>query len=129
MDVPTYHKVLFVTDGAINIAPTLEDKVDICQNAIDLIVALGIKKPKVAVLAAVETVTRARCRRPSMPRVFCKMAEWLNGMDALLDGPLAFDNAISKQWAEEKAINLLSLVTRISFWRRISKPRTFWPSN
>ena len=57
MDVPTYHKVLIVTDGAINIAPTLEDKVDICQNAIDLAIALGLAKPKVAILAAVETVT------------------------------------------------------------------------
>jgi phosphotransacetylase len=57
MDVPTYHKVLVVTDAAINIAPTLEDKVDICQNAIDLAVALGVATPKVAVLAAVETVT------------------------------------------------------------------------
>src|SRR6185436_434249 len=57
MDVPTYHKVLIVTDAAINIAPTLEDKVDICQNAIDLVRALGMAEPKVAVLAAVETVT------------------------------------------------------------------------
>src|SRR6266404_7693129 len=57
MDVPTYHKVLIVTDGAINIAPTLEDKVDICQNAIDLAVSLGRQRPKVAILAAVETVT------------------------------------------------------------------------
>ena len=57
MDVPTYHKVLIVTDAAINIAPTLEDKVDICQNAIDLAIALGVEQPKVAILAAVETVT------------------------------------------------------------------------
>jgi phosphate acetyltransferase len=57
MDVPTYHKVLIVTDAAINIAPALEDKVDICQNAIDLAVSLGLKEPKVAILAAVETVT------------------------------------------------------------------------
>jgi len=56
MDVPTYHKVLIVTDGAINIAPTLEDKVDICQNAIDLAISLGREKPKVAILAGVETV-------------------------------------------------------------------------
>src|SRR6187401_2323542 len=57
MDVPTYHKVLMVTDAAINIAPSLEDKVDICQNAIDLAVSLGLKQPKVAILCAVETVT------------------------------------------------------------------------
>jgi phosphate acetyltransferase len=58
MDVPTYHKVLIVTDGAINIAPALEDKVDICQNAIDLAIALGRETPRVAILAAVETVTQ-----------------------------------------------------------------------
>src|SRR5262245_31648040 len=57
MDVPTYHKVLVVTDGAINIAPTLEDKMDICQNAIDLARTFGVERPKVAILAAVETVT------------------------------------------------------------------------
>ena len=57
MDVPTYHKMLIVTDGAINIAPALEDKMDICQNAIDLAVSLGQERPKVAILAAVETVT------------------------------------------------------------------------
>ena len=51
MDIPTYHKVLIVTDGAINIAPTLEDKVDICQNAVDLALSLGLNKPKVAILA------------------------------------------------------------------------------
>src|SRR5687767_15798608 len=56
MDVPTYHKVLIVTDGAINIGPSLEDKVDICQNAIDLAISFGVEKPKVAILAAVETV-------------------------------------------------------------------------
>jgi phosphotransacetylase len=56
MDVPTYHKVLIVTDAAINIAPTLEDKVDICQNAIDLARTLGVERPKIAILAAVETV-------------------------------------------------------------------------
>ncbi|HET8696895.1 MAG TPA: bifunctional enoyl-CoA hydratase/phosphate acetyltransferase, partial [Gammaproteobacteria bacterium] len=57
MDVPTYHKVLMITDAAINIAPTLDDKVDICQNAIDLAVTLGRELPKVAILAAVETVS------------------------------------------------------------------------
>ena len=57
MDVPTYHKVLIVTDAAINIAPTLEDKVDICQNAIDFMRSLGNEEPKIAILAGVETVT------------------------------------------------------------------------
>jgi phosphotransacetylase len=73
MDVPTYHKVLFVTDAAINIAPSLEDKVDICQNAIDLIIALGIKKPKVAILAAVETVN-SKMPATIDAACLCKMA-------------------------------------------------------
>jgi phosphotransacetylase len=103
MDVPTYHKVLFVTDGAINIAPALEDKVDICQNAIDLIIALGIKKPKVAILAAVETVN-SKMQATIDAACLCKMAERGQIKNALLDGPLAFDNAISKQAAETKGI-------------------------
>lgn len=104
MDVPTYHKVLFITDGAINIAPTLEDKVDICQNAIDLIVALGVAVPKVAILSAVETVT-SKIPSTIAAAALCKMAErgQING--AILDGPLAFDNAISKKAAETKGIN------------------------
>jgi phosphotransacetylase len=103
MDVPTYHKVLFVTDAAINIAPSLEDKVDICQNAIDLIIALGIKKPKVAILAAVETVN-SKMPATIDAACLCKMAERGQIKGALLDGPLAFDNAISKQAAETKGI-------------------------
>jgi phosphate acetyltransferase len=103
MDVPTYHKVLIVTDGAINIAPTLEDKIDICQNAIDLAISLGVEKPKVAILAAVETVTS------KMPATIdaaslCKMAERGQIKGGVLDGPLAFDNAISKEAAETKGI-------------------------
>lgn len=106
MDVPTYHKVLFVTDGAINIAPTLEDKVDICQNAIDLITALGVKQPKVAILSAVETVTS---KMPSTidAAALCKMTERGQITGAILDGPLAFDNAISKEAAETKHIRSL----------------------
>jgi phosphotransacetylase len=93
MDVPTYHKVLVVTDAAINIAPDLEAKADIVRNAIDLAIAIGIDRPKVAILAAVETVN------PKMiatidAAALCKM----------LDGPLAFDNAISKEAAETKGI-------------------------
>jgi len=103
MDVPTYHKVLIITDAAINIAPTLEDKVDICQNAIDLAVSLGLEKPKVAILAAVETVT-SKMPATIDAAALCKMAErgQING--GILDGPLAFDNAISKQAAETKGI-------------------------
>jgi phosphotransacetylase len=104
MDIPTYHKVLFVTDGAINISPNLEDKADICQNAIDLITALGVKKPKVAILAAVETVT-SKMPATIDAACLCKMAERGQIKNAILDGPLAFDNAISKEAAEIKGIS------------------------
>lgn len=103
MDVPTYHKVLIVTDAAINIAPTLEDKVDICQNAIDLAISLGLAKPKVAVLAAVETVT-SKMPATIDAAALCKMAERGQIKGGLIDGPLAFDNAISKEAAETKGI-------------------------
>ena len=103
MDVPTYHKVLIVTDAAINIAPTLEDKVDICQNAVDLCHTLGLARPKVAILAAVETVTS---KMPSTldAAALCKMADRKQITGAALDGPLAFDNAISKEAAKTKGI-------------------------
>jgi len=104
MDVPTYHKVLIVTDGAINIAPTLEDKVDICQNAIDLAVSLGRQRPKVAILAAVETVT-SKMPATIDAAALCKMSERGQITGAVLDGPLAFDNAISKDAAETKHIH------------------------
>lgn len=104
MDVPTYHKVLIVTDGAINIAPTLEDKVDICQNAIDLAIALGLTRPKVAILAAVETVT-SKMPATIDAAALCKMAERGQITGGILDGPLAFDNAISKQAARTKGIH------------------------
>jgi phosphotransacetylase len=103
MDVPTYHKVLIVTDAAINIAPTLEDKVDICQNAIDLAVSLGLDKPKVAILAAVETVT-SKMPATIDAAALCKMAERGQIKNGVLDGPLAFDNAINTQAAETKGI-------------------------
>ena len=103
MDVPTYHKVLVVTDAAINIAPALEDKVDICQNAIDLAIDFGVAKPRVAILAAVETVT-SKMPATIDAAALCKMADRGQIKGALLDGPLAFDNAISKQAAEIKGI-------------------------
>jgi len=103
MDVPTYHKVLLITDAAINIAPTLEDKVDICQNAIDLAISLGLEKPKVAILAAVETVT-SKMPATIDAAALCKMAERGQITGGILDGPLAFDNAISAQAAETKGI-------------------------
>jgi phosphotransacetylase len=106
MDVPTYHKVLIVTDAAINIAPALEDKVDICQNAIDLVNSLRhdkAEKPKVAILAAVETVT-SKMPATIDAAALCKMAERGQIKGGILDGPLAFDNAISKQAADTKGI-------------------------
>jgi len=103
MDVPTYHKVLIVTDGAINIAPILEDKVDICQNAVDLARVLGVATPKVAVLAAVETVT-SKMPATIEAAALCKMADRGQITDGVLDGPLAFDNAISPEAARIKGI-------------------------
>jgi phosphotransacetylase len=95
--------VLIVTDGAINIAPTLEDKVDICQNAIDLARNLGIAEPKIAILAAVETVT-SKMPATVDAAALCKMAERGQITGGILDGPLAFDNAISAQAAQIKKI-------------------------
>ncbi|HEX5070649.1 MAG TPA: bifunctional enoyl-CoA hydratase/phosphate acetyltransferase [Vicinamibacterales bacterium] len=103
MDVPTYHKVLIVTDAAINIAPTLEDKVDICQNAIDLARTFGVEKPKVAILAAVETVN-SKMPATLDAAALCKMADRGQIKGGLLDGPLAFDNAISRDAAKTKGI-------------------------
>jgi len=103
MDVPTYHKVLIVTDAAINIAPTLEEKADICQNAIELAHSLGVPEPKVAILAAVETVT-SKMPATLDAAALCKMADRGQIRGGLLDGPLAFDNAISKDAARTKGI-------------------------
>ena len=103
MALPTYPKPLIVTDAAINIAPTLEDKRDICQNAIDLAHGLGRATPKVAILSAVETVTT---KIPSTidAAALCKMADRGQITGALLDGPLAMDNAISPEAARTKGI-------------------------
>jgi phosphate acetyltransferase len=103
MDVPSYPKPLLVTDAAINIAPNLEEKCCIVQNAIDLAHSLGITAPRVAILAAVETVT------PAMPSTLdaaalCKMAERGQITGGVLDGPLAFDNAVSPIAAQQKGI-------------------------
>lgn len=103
MDIPAYDKPLIVTDAAINIRPTLEHKRDICQNAVDLLRRLGMEKPKVAVLAAVETVN------PKMPATLdaaalTVMAARGQITGASVDGPLAFDNAISVDAARTKGI-------------------------
>jgi len=104
MDVPTYPRLLLVTDAAINVAPGLKEKADIVQNAIDVAQVLGIERPKVAILVAVETIN------PEMPATpdaaaLCKMADRKPITGGVLDGPLAFDNAIDEQAARTKKID------------------------
>jgi phosphate acetyltransferase/phosphate butyryltransferase len=103
IDAPTYHKLLLVTDAAINIGPTLDVKRDIVRNAIDLAHAIGIARPKVALLSAVETV-EAKIPSTVEAAALCKMADRGQIAGAILDGPLAFDNAISRNAAEAKHI-------------------------
>ncbi len=103
MDVPTYPRPLLITDAAINIEPSLEDKVDIVQNAIDLARMLKIDSPKVALLAAVETVN-PKMRATLDAAALCKMADRGQIKGGVLDGPLAFDNAISLAAAKTKGI-------------------------
>jgi phosphate acetyltransferase len=103
MDVPAIDRPLVITDAAINIFPTLEEKVDIILNAIDLANALGLKEPRVAILSAMETVN------PKVPSTLeaaalCKMAERGQITGGILDGPLALDNAISPAAAQIKKI-------------------------
>jgi phosphate acetyltransferase len=102
-EVPAYPKPLLVTDAAINIAPTLEEKADIVRNAIELAHALGVAQPRVALLSAVETAT-PRLASTLDAAALCKMAERGQISGALLDGPLAFDNAISAEAARIKGI-------------------------
>jgi phosphate acetyltransferase len=104
MDVPNLDRAIFVTDAAINIFPTLEDKVHITQNAIDLAHALGLEQPKVAILSAMETVN------PKVPSTveaaaLCKMADRGQITGGILDGPLALDNAINLAAAKIKKID------------------------
>jgi phosphate acetyltransferase len=103
MDVPTYAEPVIITDAAINIAPTLDDKRDICQNAIELAQILGFKTPRVAVLSAVETVT-AKIESTLDAAALCKMADRGQITGGLVDGPLAFDNAVSEAAARDKHI-------------------------
>lgn len=103
-DVPSYHKPLVITDAAINVVPDLSIKRDIVQNAIEFCQVLGIEAPRVAILAAVEKV------KPNMQSTLdaaalCKMADRGQITGGILDGPLAFDNAISREAAEDKHIN------------------------
>ena len=104
LQTPHYPRPFIVTDAAINLAPGLEQKADIIRNAIDLAHAIGVAEPKVAILAAVETVN------PTMPATLdaaalCKMADRGQIAGGVLDGPLAFDNAVSIAAARTKGIN------------------------
>ena len=103
MDVPTYPETLFITDAAINITPDLDAKRDIIQNAIDLFVGLGLGTPRVALLSAVETVT-SKIPSTIEAAALCKMAERGQITGGVLDGPLAFDNAIDPEAAKIKGI-------------------------
>jgi len=103
LDVPSYHKTLFVTDAAVNIQTDLETKIDILQNAIDMMVKLEVVNPKVAILSSVESVS------PTIPSTLdaaalCKMVERGQITSAIVDGPLAFDDAISSEAAQIKKI-------------------------
>ena len=103
LDVPSYHKPLFVTDAAVNIQPDLETKISILQNAIDMMVTLEVENPKVAILSAVEQIN------PAIPSTLdaaalCKMVDRGQITGAIVDGPLAFDNAISSDAARIKKI-------------------------
>jgi phosphate acetyltransferase len=103
MDVPTHDDVLIISDAAVNIAPSLEVKVDIVQNAIDLAHNLGVADVRVAILSAMETVS-SKVPSTLEAAALCKMADRGQITGALLDGPLALDNAISPEAAEIKKI-------------------------
>jgi phosphotransacetylase len=103
MEVPTYHKLLLITDAAININPDIPQKAAITQNAVDLARDLGVERPKVAALSSVETINP---NIPSTVHAAClsKMADRGQIKGAIVDGPLAFDNAISATAASDKGI-------------------------
>jgi phosphotransacetylase len=103
MDTPAYPRTLLITDAAINIAPELEDKVHIVQNAIDLAHALGIPEPKVALLSAIETVN-PKIQSTLDAAALCKMADRGQITGGILDGPLAFDTAVSQKAADIKKL-------------------------
>ena len=103
LDVPSYPLPLFITDAAVNIFPTLEDKMHIVQNAIDLAIALGVERPKVAILSAVETIN-PKIQSTIDAAALCKMADRGQITGGVLDGPFALDNAISKAAAKIKGI-------------------------
>jgi phosphate acetyltransferase len=103
LEAPLYHRTLFITDAAINIYPTLEDKIHIVQNAIDLAHVLGVKEPRVAILSAVETVS-PKIISTLDAAALCKMSDRGQITGAVLDGPLAFDTAVSAEAARVKSL-------------------------
>jgi len=103
IDAPAYPRALFITDAAVNIYPTLPDKRDIVQNAIELVLALGIATPRVAILSAVETVS-PEIRSTIDAAALCKMADRGQIVGGILDGPLGFDSAVSLEAARTKGI-------------------------
>ena len=103
LDAPSYPRLLFITDAAINIYPTLDDKVDILKNAIDLAQALGIAQPRVAILSAVETVN-PKIASTLDAAALCKMVDRGQIPGAIVDGPLAFDTAVSPSAAAIKGL-------------------------
>jgi phosphate acetyltransferase len=142
MDTPAYARTLLITDAAINITPELEDKIHIVQNAIDLAHALGIPEPKVALLSAVETVN-PKIQSTLDAAALCKMADRGQITGGILDGPLAFDTAVSAKAAQIK--KLVSPVTgqadilvvpdlesgnmlakQLDIWAERSLPGLFW---
>ena len=106
MDAPSLNQLILVTNAAINIAPTLEEKVDIVQNAIDLALALGIVRPKVGVLSAVETVN-PKIQSTVDAAALSKMSERGQIRGGVVDGPLAMDNALSLAAAKTKGLTSL----------------------
>ena len=126
MDVPGRADALIITDAAVNIAPTLKEKVDIVQNAIDLAHALGAKEVRVAILSAMETVN------PDVPSTLeaaalCKMADRGQITGAVLDGPLALDNAISPRPPKSRKSNRQSRGAPTCWWYLTSRPATCSP--
>lgn len=103
IDAPAYPRLLFITDAAINISPSLDEKRDIILNAIELALALGLPEPRVAILSAVETVTE-KIKSTLDAAALCKMADRRQITGGILDGPLAFDNAVSESAAKAKGI-------------------------
>jgi phosphate acetyltransferase len=126
MDVPSLDRAIIVTDAAINIFPTLEDKQHIIQNAIDLALALGFSQPKVAILSAMETVN-PKIQSTVEAGALCKMADRGQITGGILDGPLALDNAINLSAAQIKHIQSPVAGMPISWWCRIWRQATCWP--